>query len=90
MYFGYHIGIDELGDWLPLLLPFMFLHLILFSVALWDLLRRDQGVEYKWLWAAIIILINMIGPILYFIFGRRDRSYESTSSEPSSKKVRKS
>ncbi|WP_268238677.1 PLDc N-terminal domain-containing protein [Lentibacillus kapialis] len=26
----------------------------------------------KWMWALIIIFINIIGPIIYFIFGRRN------------------
>ncbi|WP_088053231.1 PLDc N-terminal domain-containing protein [Virgibacillus dakarensis] len=90
MHYGYHIGIDEFADWLPLLLPILILHLILLSVALWDLVRRDQSADYKWMWGAIIILINIIGPILYFIFGRKERSYASTSGKSSSKKVRKS
>ncbi|MBD8006715.1 PLD nuclease N-terminal domain-containing protein [Bacillus norwichensis] len=90
MHYGYHIGIDELGNWLPLILPVVILHLILFSVALWDLLKRNQSKEYKWMWGMIIILINMIGPILYFIFGRRHSLDAPTSSKPDSKKVRKS
>lgn len=90
MHYGYHIEIDELRNWLPLLLPVLVLHLILIIVALWDLLRRNQNTENKWMWLLIIILINMVGPILYFIFGRREGSNAPSSSKQTSKKVRKS
>ncbi|GIN74816.1 hypothetical protein J14TS2_52910 [Bacillus sp. J14TS2] len=90
MHYGYHLEIDEIGAWLPLLLPILILHLILFSVALWDLLKTDQRTDYKWLWGVVIILVNIIGPILYFILGRRQRSDASTSSKSTPKKVRKS
>jgi len=73
MHFGYEIGIEELWNWLPLLLPFLILQLILFSVALWDLLKRDVSSENKWIWIAIIFLVNILGPILYFTIGRRGR-----------------
>ncbi|PEZ09330.1 transcriptional regulator [Bacillus sp. AFS018417] len=73
MHYGYEIGIEELGDWLPLLLPLLILQFILISVALWDLLKRDFSNEYKWLWVAIIVFVSIFGPILYFILGRRER-----------------
>lgn len=48
--------------------------LTLAIVALVSLIRRPAaGVTggNKWVWAALIVLINMIGPILYFALGRR-------------------
>ncbi|MCP1122805.1 PLD nuclease N-terminal domain-containing protein [Bacillus sp. 3103sda1] len=73
MHYGYEIGIEELWNWLPLLLPLLILQVILISVALWDLLKRDHSNEYKWLWAAIIVFVSIFGPILYFTVGRRER-----------------
>ncbi|MGG0185738.1 PLD nuclease N-terminal domain-containing protein [Bacillus rhizoplanae] len=73
MHYGYEIGIEELWNWLPLLLPLLILQLILISVALWDLLKRDFSNEYKWLWVAIIVFVSIFGPILYFTVGRRGR-----------------
>ncbi|MGG0238212.1 PLD nuclease N-terminal domain-containing protein [Bacillus rhizoplanae] len=73
MHYGYEIGIEELWNWLPLLLPLLILQVILISVALWDLLKRDFSNEYKWLWVAIIVFISIFGPILYFTVGRRER-----------------
>jgi hypothetical protein len=40
--------------------------------ALVDLIRRERTKGPKWLWALIIVFVNLIGPILYFIIGRED------------------
>lgn len=44
----------------------------LLVVALVSLIRRPQPLVSlnKWVWAAIIVFINMIGPILYLTIGR--------------------
>jgi len=73
MHYGYTVGIEELWKWLPLLIPFLILHLILLVVALRDLLRRDLSTEYKLIWTAIIVFVSLFGPILYFILGRKER-----------------
>jgi phospholipase D-like protein len=45
--------------------------------ALIDLKRRPASEVRgpKWLWAAVVVLINSVGgaPISYFLFGRRER-----------------
>jgi hypothetical protein len=61
-------------DWgavLPLLLPVIILHLLLLVIALIDLYRRRTIVQRPFVWLAIILLFNTIGPILYLIVGRR-------------------
>lgn len=61
-------------DWgtiLPLVIPILVLHLILLAVALFDLYRRRDIVNYPIIWAVVIVLLNTIGPILYLIIGRR-------------------
>ncbi|MFP3514357.1 PLD nuclease N-terminal domain-containing protein [Peribacillus sp. SIMBA_075] len=40
--------------------------------ALVDLIRNPNPNGPKWMWAAIIVLLNLIGPILYFVIGRRN------------------
>jgi hypothetical protein len=43
-------------------------------VAIVDLIRRPvAAVQFgnKWVWVAIIVLINLIGAILYFAVGRK-------------------
>lgn len=59
---------------LTLLLPVIVLQLILMVVALIDLFKQENmDQNKKIIWLLVILLINLIGPIIYFIFGRRDR-----------------
>ncbi|GAA0597894.1 PLD nuclease N-terminal domain-containing protein [Virgibacillus siamensis] len=53
--------------------PIIVIQLILFIVALIDLIRIDRTNGPKWMWILIILFINIIGPIVYFIFGRRQQ-----------------
>ncbi|MCK1999302.1 PLDc N-terminal domain-containing protein [Psychrobacillus psychrodurans] len=57
--------------WL-LILPVLIIQLLLVVVALIDLLRVKNTNGSKWMWAIIIILISIIGPVIYFIVGRRN------------------
>lgn len=42
------------------------------TVALIDLAKRPSTRGPKWAWALVIIFVNMIGPIIYFVVGRED------------------
>ena len=55
---------------LLLLIPVILLELGLLIVALVDLIRRQKTRGPKWLWALVILFIQIIGPILYLIAGR--------------------
>lgn len=54
-----------------LVLPIIALQFILMIVALIDVLRRKQTRGPFVMWIFIIVLGNLLGPILYFIIGRR-------------------
>ena len=56
-----------------LIAPILVILVILLIVALVDLIRIEKTNGPKWLWAVIILLINIIGPILYFVIGRRNQ-----------------
>lgn len=62
---------EELAKYAPILAPILIIQLILLIVAIIDLVRIEKTNGPKWLWALIIIFINIIGPILYFVVGRR-------------------
>ena len=63
---------ETLREWLPLLAPLIVLQLVLMIAALIDLLRREQTRGPKWVWGVIIVFVNTIGPIIYFLLGRED------------------
>ncbi|MBF8285713.1 MAG: transcriptional regulator [Chloroflexi bacterium RBG_16_63_12] len=63
---------DQIRELIPFLIPILILQLALMIFALVDLIRRERTKGPKWLWALIIVFVNLIGPILYFIIGRED------------------
>lgn len=54
-----------------LVLPILALQLILMIIALVDVIRHQRTNGPFIMWIFIILLLSLIGPILYFIFGRR-------------------
>jgi len=55
-----------------LITPIIIIQLILLIVSLVDLRRIEKANGPKWLWVLIILFVNIIGPILYFVIGRRN------------------
>jgi hypothetical protein len=64
--------VETLGDYLPFLIPVILLQLALMVFALLDLIRREKTRGPKWMWAIIIVLGELLGPILYLLVGRED------------------
>ncbi|WP_010677169.1 PLDc N-terminal domain-containing protein [Bacillus timonensis] len=54
-----------------LIAPIIVIQLILMVTALVDLGRSEETNGPKILWVFVILLISMIGPILYFVIGRK-------------------
>jgi hypothetical protein len=52
--------------------PILVVQLILLIVAIIDLVKIERTNGPKWLWAIIILFVNILGPILYFVIGRRN------------------
>ena len=63
---------EQFRQILPFLIPIILLQLGLMAVALIDLARRERTRGPKWLWALVIIFVNLIGPIVYFVIGREE------------------
>lgn len=55
-----------------LILPVLIIQLVLVVVSVIDLLRVKNTNGPKWMWALIIVFFNIIGPVVYFIVGRRN------------------
>ncbi len=53
--------------------PIIIIQFILLIIAVIDLVRIEKTNGPKWLWAVIILFGNLIGPILYFVVGRRNQ-----------------
>lgn len=63
---------STLRDLLPLLVPVILIQLALMVAALLDLRKRPATRGPKWMWVVIIVLVNLIGPIAYFVVGREE------------------
>jgi len=51
--------------------PFLVIQIILMIIALIDWIKNEQTNGPRWMWLLLILIVSMIGPVLYFIFGRR-------------------
>ncbi|MFU2017906.1 PLD nuclease N-terminal domain-containing protein [Peribacillus butanolivorans] len=72
-----HYGWDEFKNvdfmsFLPIILPVIAIGFILVLIALIDLYRHRKTRKNILLWTLIIIFVNTLGPILYFVIGRTD------------------
>ena len=63
---------DTIRPYLTLLLPIILIQLVLMVVALLDLIRRPALNGPKWAGVLVVVFINIIGPIVYFIVARKD------------------
>jgi len=63
---------EVLKEYLPLLIPIVLIQLALVIFALVDLVRREQTRGPKWVWVLVILFVNLIGPIVYFLVGREE------------------
>lgn len=63
---------EQLKPYIPLLVPLLLIQLGLMVAALIDLIKREKTRGPKWAWALVVILINIIGPIVYFVLGREE------------------
>lgn len=52
--------------------PLLVIWFILIIVALIDWIRIKETNGPKWLWLLIILFISTLGPVLYFIIGRKN------------------
>lgn len=63
-----------LEEILPFLIPLIVLQLVLMAVGLYDLTRPERRVRggSKLVWGIVIVAVEMIGPLVYFLFGREE------------------
>ena len=67
--------IRVLRDILPFLIPIILLQIGLMIWALIDIIKREHVTGgNKVVWILVVVLLNLIGPIIYFIFGRKEKA----------------
>ena len=58
---------------MPILIPLLVIQLALLIAALVHILKHDTYRSgNRVLWIIIVVCVNIIGPVLYFILGRSD------------------
>jgi len=64
---------QEIMEYLPFLIPVIIIDLALAIVALIHVLKHpNYRFGNKVIWILVVLLIQIIGPIVYFVFGRGD------------------
>ena len=68
------MGDLKLEQVIALLAPIILIQLGLMVAALVDLERSERRVRggSKLVWALVIVLVNVLGPIIYFVAGREE------------------
>lgn len=66
------LTMSQIQEYLPFLIPVLIIQLVLMISALVDLIRRPSVRGPKWAWALVILFVNLIGPIIYFVMGRKE------------------
>ena len=52
--------------------PIVVIQLVLIVIALRDLIPRRETNGPKWVWAVVIVIFGVIGPVLYLTVGRKE------------------
>ncbi len=60
---------------IQMLLPLLIIQFTLIIIAIYQILKHGVRNLSKGLWIVIVIIINLLGPIAYFMFGRK-RDYD--------------
>jgi hypothetical protein len=60
----------EFVEILPLLVPPLLVWFILLVAGLRDLIPREHTRGPKWVWYIVVICFSVVGPVVYFLFGR--------------------
>lgn len=62
---------EKLAQYLPYLIPLIAIQLVLGLTALIHVLRHPRyRFGTKAMWACVVLFVNIIGPLVYFLLGR--------------------
>jgi hypothetical protein len=69
----------DLHTLIPLLIPVLLIEIVLWVVAFIDLSKRKKVKGgSKVVWVLVILLLEIIGPIVYLVWGRNTDDVEDT------------
>ena len=63
---------EAIKPYIPFLIPVVLIELGLMIFALTDLIRRERTKGPKWMWAILIVVVQIIGPVVYLLAGREE------------------
>lgn len=63
--------INEAINW-SLIAPLLIIQILLTFFALIDWIKQEETRGPKILWLFIIIFVSMLGPVLYFVIGKKE------------------
>ncbi len=63
---------ERIIQWIPFLIPVVAIQLALMIFALVELVRRERTRGPKWVWLLVIVFGELLGPIVYLVFGREE------------------
>lgn len=63
---------EELAKYWPLILPLVLVQLVLMVTALVDLSKRQETRGPRWIWILVIVFGEILGPVVYFVWGRKE------------------
>lgn len=69
-------------DWfqlLPFMIPVLFFNMLLIGITLLDWYKRKNQLVQPYMWLLIIVSLQMIGPIVYLMIGRRNVRHDYDS-----------
>ena len=67
------IYLGMIGPWQIIILSFVFLGIIPTIIALIDILKSKFEGNNKIVWVVVVMFLNLIGAILYFTIGRKQK-----------------
>jgi len=70
------IHLNMVGPWQIIMVITLLLGIIPTLIALVDILRNKFEDNNKIVWVLVVLFFNLIGAILYFIIGRKQRIKE--------------
>ena len=63
---------EAIRPYIALIVPLLIIQVTLMVIALLDLRKQARTRGPRQLWLLIIIFVNLIGPILYFVVGKEE------------------